>query len=96
MGETEQDFQLIFNMAMGVVEPGKPFEWVTNSFAPGTKYAQACEEVYNARESLCFRFGMDEEDADLERIMNALMDLEEELSRRMFFYGMKYAGMKRE
>ena len=96
MGEIVNDFQRIFNIAMGEDDPEPPFEWVTSCFAPGARYAQACEEICNARESLCFRFGMDEEDADLEHIMNALMKLEEDLARRMFGYGIKYAQMKME
>lgn len=87
MGETERDFRRIFNIAMGVYDPKPPFTWVTDSFAIETKYSQACEDIWKARESLCFRFGLDEEDEDLERIMNAIMDAEEDLGRRMFLYG---------
>ena len=96
MDNMEEIFQQIFRISMDEQKPEPPFEWVTCNFAPGTEFSEAYEEFWKARENLCFRFGMNEEDEDLERIMNGLMKLEEDLSRRMFYYGVKYAQMKKE
>lgn len=91
MVELERDFQKILAISMGELDPQAPFEWVTNNFAPGTKFQEAYEDFAQSRENLCFRFGMEEDDEDLERIMDGLLKLEEDLARRMFYYGIRYA-----
>ena len=94
MKDIGQDFQTIYDISMGMQDPKPPFEWLTSNFAPGTKFSEAYDDFCKSRENLCFRFGMDEEDEDLERIMHGLIKLEDDLSRRMFYYGVKYAQMK--
>jgi len=96
MEEMEQDFQRIFQIVTGSVEAEYPFRWVENAFAPGTQFFEAYEEIWDARQRLCRRFDLDVSEMDLERIMNAIMDLEEDLGRRMFCYGIQYAQRKKE
>ena len=94
MDRIEKDCKLILSMATGAIDAKPPFEWVENAFAPGTLFSEAYEDFALAREHLCERFGMAEDDDDLELIMNGLLKLEEDLGRRMFLYGFRYAEMK--
>ena len=66
-------------------------EWVENIFVQGTEFNDAYEDLAIARENLCERFGMDMEDEDLERIMNAVLTIEREIARHMFYYGVEHA-----
>ena len=83
------EFEDIYLSMTGELEPGLP--WVENAFAEGTECSRAYQELWAARENLCRRFGMDWEDKDLERIMNAVALLEEDFGRRMFRCGIEYA-----
>ena len=94
MDKTEQDFQNIFKIVTGSVDAEYPFHWVKNAFVPGTQFSKAYEEIWNARVNLCQRFDLDVSDDDMETIMNAIMDLEEDLGRRMFLHGIQYANTK--
>jgi len=96
MDKTEEDFSVIFRIVTGCREAEYPFCWVENAFVPGTEFYDAYEEIWNAREGLYRRFGLDIGDDDLERIMYAIMNAEEALGRRMFHCGMKYAQMNME
>ena len=93
MDRIEKDFQIIFDTAMGEVRPQPPFEWVEDIFSSGTQFAQAYEDFAMARNNLCERFSLEEEDEDLELFMNGLLKMEEDLGKRMFFYGVKYTQM---
>ena len=94
MDRIEKDCNLILDMTTGVIDAKPPFEWVENAFAPGTLFSEAYEDFALARERLCERFGMAEDDEDLELIMNGLLKLEKDLGRRMFLCGLRYAQMK--
>ena len=96
MDRVEADFYTIFHIITGNVAAEYPFHWVENAFVPGTQFSEAYQDFWNAREHLCERFGIDFDDDDLELFMDGLMKLEEDLGRRMFLYGIQYAGMERE
>ena len=91
MDRIEKDFRLIFDAAMGNTQTKLSYDWVENLFESGTGFVKAYAAFWAAREHLCERFGLEEDDEDLELIMNGLLDLEEDLGRKMFFYGVKYA-----
>ena len=91
MDKVERDCKRILAAVVGAMEAEYPFQWVENAFTPGTKFAKAYDDFWIAREHLCKRFGIDWEDDDLELIMNGIMNLEEDIGRRMFLYGVKYA-----
>ena len=90
----EKDFQNIFNIATGAQRATPPFEWVEDAFKAKTGFAEAYDDFWNIRERLCQRFGMDFTDSDLERFMDSILKLEEDLARRMFRYGIYYAELK--
>ena len=94
MDRTERDFHSIFKIVTGCTEAEYPFHWIENAFIPGTQFFNAYEELWNARQNLCRRFGLDIADDDMEMIMNAIMDVEEDLAQRMFLYGIRYANME--
>ena len=94
MDRIEKDCNLILDMTTGVIDAKPPFEWVENAFAPGTLFSEAYEDFALAREHLCERVGLAEDDEDLELIMNGLLKLEKDLGRRMFLCGLRYAQMK--
>jgi len=90
MDKIKQDFQIIFDVVTGNAKK-EEFKWAENAFVEGTNYNAAYAELWKARENLCRRFGIDWEDEDLERVMNAVLKLEKDLAWRMFCCGLSYA-----
>ena len=85
------DFEEIYATMIGDrrLQGGVP--WVENASVEGTDFGSAYRDFWVVREHLCRRFGMVWEDEDLERLMNAVMCLSEDVARRMFRYGIEYA-----
>ena len=75
----------------GQLLPDLRISWVENAFVEGTAYDQAYSDFWTAREHLCARFGLDWGDEDLELFMNGIMNLSEDIARRMFLCGVEYA-----
>ena len=92
MDKLSQDFQTIYNIATGTQYPDPALPWVEDASGPDTEFSGAYREIWLARESLCGRFGLEWHDADLERIMFAILDLERDLAWRMFCYGIRYGA----
>lgn len=90
MQKLEKDFQAIYNSVTGGLKKEYRVPWVGNAWKDQTAYRQAYADFWTAREHLCQRFGMDWEDEDLERFMNGILDLEEDLCRRMFYCTIYY------
>ena len=85
-----QDFDAIYSTVMGRQGEGFQVSWVDSGFAEDSGIRQAYEELWAARDNLCRRFGLDWEDDDLERIMDAVLTLESDLARRIFACGVEY------
>lgn len=85
------DFEKIYYTMTGDLLPECCVPWVEDAFVEGTVYNQCYKNFWIAREHLCERFGMEWEDDDLELFMNSIMDLGEDIAKRMFRYGTEYA-----
>lgn len=75
-------------MACGLIEsfhmPG-----VENAFQDG-KCAQMQKLIYDTSRRLCERLGVQDEDRDIETILFAFEEIQEELCYRMYRYGAKF------
>ena len=60
---------------------------VENAFSEGSFCMQRYSEMTEAYARLCDRLGVVDEDEDVEIIINALMDIEREMSMKMYHYG---------
>ena len=67
---------------------------IENAFEPGKNcerwYAAALEAYWR----LCDRLGVVDEDDDVEIIFNSFLDIQEELAKKMFAYGVQYGEKK--
>ena len=91
MEKMREDFELIYMKVTGNLREDISLPWVEDAFVEGTDFKRAYDTIWNAREGLCRRFGLDWEDGDLEGIMAGITDLKRDLAQRMFYYGMVYA-----
>lgn len=64
---------------------------VENLFAVGNTCERCYAEIRDAYDRICARLGQKDEDADLEIILNAEMEICRELSYAMFRHGEKMA-----
>ena len=96
MDKTEKDFRWLYQMMCGYVDAEYPYDWVDNAFVEGTVFSRAYEDFWTARENLCRRYGMDWEVVELERFMNGIMALTEDVARRMFYIGIRYSTIPEE
>ncbi len=53
----------------------------------GETYEEAHRKLTEARNHICERFDLNAEDRDLEQIMNAVLQIEQDMARRSFLYG---------
>lgn len=88
------DFESVYGSVLGYLTPESRIPWVEDISREGTPYDRACQELWDAREHLCLRFGLDREDGDLERIMNAVLKLEKEAARGVFDAALVLAGQQ--
>lgn len=84
------DFERIYYTAMGDLMPSACVPWV-EAPAKDSEYERAYAGIYAAWENLRERCGLAEGDVDLERILDNVLDLEQDMARRMFQYGVEYA-----
>ena len=85
MGKNE-DFEDIYETLVGERVPEAAVPGVESIASEGSAYSEAYQSVMEARMNLARRFGMDFEDEDLERIMNAIAVIEKETAKGMFRY----------
>ncbi len=85
MPDFEKDFEDIYLTVIGELAEDLP--WVREAAGTEAVYVEAWQAIDDARAHLCQRFGMDWEDPDLERIMDAVMKLQRDVARRMFLCG---------
>ena len=84
METPEMLYEDIFATVTGHMLPEYALDWVENGGVPGQDYYQVYEQLWEGRQELCDRFGLDWEDPSLEKIMRSVTDLEFALARRMF------------
>lgn len=60
---------------------------VEDAFAPGAYCWERYGDMLNAYARLCDRLGVEDEDEDVEVIINALMDIQDDLCYKMYRYG---------
>lgn len=82
----EELFQQVYDTVRGL-RVSDVAEGVENAFKPGGFCDRRYEDVLAAYARLCERLGGGEEDADVEVVINALLDIQEVLCRKMFHYG---------
>ena len=63
---------------------------VENAFAPGGRCLQLYGDALDAYERLCDRLGQKDDDADVEVIFNAFLDIIEIMATKMYHYGAKF------
>lgn len=63
---------------------------VENAFADGRPCMQRYGNMLDAYERLCERLGVNEEDEDVEIIINALLDNQQELCYLMYRHGAEF------
>ena len=82
----EELFQQVYDTVRGL-RVSDVAEGVENAFEPGSFCDRRYGEMLAAYARLCERLGVREEDADVEVIISALLDIQEALCRMMFHYG---------
>ncbi len=65
---------------------------VENLFEEGSECDCAYSQMLDAYARLRDRLGVENEDADVEQIIDALRKIEKIISMKMFEYGVKFAG----
>lgn len=60
---------------------------VNSEYTVGTEAAELTNEIYAAKQRLCTRTGLDEEDADLYALVDAYEALMKLLGTKMYHYG---------
>ena len=77
-------FEDVYETLVGHREAPFAVPGVQSIAAEGSAYSLAYQTLMDARLSLTRRFGMDFEDKDLERIMEAVATIEKEIAEGMF------------
>ena len=70
--------------------PGFVVSGVENLFKEGQKCALLYKEVYDAQRRLEERLGVEPYDEDVERIITALLEIQREISFKMYIYGAEF------
>lgn len=93
MMDLEEDFMAIYDSITGYVCPEYRVPWVKNAWNENTGFAQGYEILHQRRESLAQRLGLTEaaDDYDIEDMMSAILNIQEDLCRRMFYCTIRYA-----
>ena len=79
----------VYDLLTGEEVPVAGLAVVENMFADGRTCEELYTAVYEANLRLCERLGM-QEDADVELIINSLLQISRLLGLKMFHYGIKY------
>ena len=81
----------IYYSLQGVVISEARVPWVTDLFWEGSPCDRAYSEMLHAYDRLRNKLGVQDEDADVETIINSLMEIQRILGCEMFRCGVKYA-----
>ena len=82
-------FDRVYDTVKGVGDRDEWVEGVENLFLPGSACENDYFEMLDAYERLCERLGVQDEDADVEKIIRCFMDMERRISRAMFECGVR-------
>ena len=80
----------VYDCLLGQIVSEETLDWVESIFTEGSAYDRNYGAVLDAYARLCRRLGTDEEDADVETIINAMLDNERTVALKMFEYGVRY------
>ena len=79
-------FETVYYFLLGEMEDGYALDWVENAFSPGSECDRAYRRIEAARQRLSARLGT-EDDADVEEILSAQLDIQKALCQKIFAYG---------
>ena len=82
----EELFEQVYETVLGL-RAYDLAEGVENAFEQDSYCEGKYGEMLDAYARLCQRLGVEEEDADVEIIINALMSIQQVICRKMFEYG---------
>ena len=80
----------VYESATAVLIPDLRLPWVENEMQEGKEFYHNYGAMLDAYERLRERLGVEDADKDVEIMINALLNNEELLSKKMFYYGMEY------
>ena len=83
--------EYVYHTLLGEAEEGFCVPGVENLFEEGSVCDCAYEQMLDAYARLRERLGIENEDADVEQIINALRTIERTVSMKMFEYGVQAA-----
>ena len=86
----EYKAEQVYQTLCGEMETWAQVPGVENLFEEGKLCHARYETIYAAYQKICGRLGVKNEDADLESIINAFMDIEHELCIKMYEYGVRF------
>ena len=86
----EEVADIVYQSILGLLIKELRLTWVENEFVPGKPYHTNYNAMHDAYECLRDRLGVEDEDDDVEDIIRALLDNEELLCKKMFYYGTIY------
>ena len=85
------DYEQVYETLTGMMDEEMAVPGVEDITQKGFLYERAYQRIYEARLRLCERFDIPFKDRDLERIMVAILDIEEDIARYMYHYGALFA-----
>ena len=88
----DEKIEDIYCTLTGVMQDEFCVPGVENLFTEGSLCANLYAQMLDAYERLCERLGVKDEDGDVEIIINSLMTIEQNVSKKMFEYGVKFAS----
>jgi len=80
----------VYETLTGQILPQYALPGVENAFEEGSKCMELYTQMLEAYERLRTRLGITEEDPDVEIIIGNLMQIEREISHKMFYYGTRF------
>ncbi len=81
------DFREIYETMLGLLEPEAQVPNVDDAFGKDSVCAREYEEMRQAYERLCNRFGITDEDEDLNAIVSHMENIQKDLCYRMYYLG---------
>ena len=84
-------FDDIYATLLGEILSEYAVPWVENAFAPGSVCDAVFTRITEARQRIYDRQSSQGKDPDMEIIFDGFLDIQYELCRKMFQYGVQYA-----
>ena len=88
----ESFISAVYKSLQGLREPPAAVSGVEDAFATGTLCARRYDDFFKAYERLHARLGVADEDADVEIMVNAFMDIQKDLCFKMYEYGARFGS----